>query len=145
MRIIGLLLTILLLVTPLAAQAQGITWPSLSPSYHCYGGLSVFVIANVGTDMQAGSQYTVSTPTRIVERGVFWIAAGQDTEWWYNAPGIPLTFAYQRPDNGQWVQMTQTCGVAATGETPVDEPETRCYSHGCDGVHMLFAPIMVTP
>lgn len=114
MRIISIaLFTLLLLAVPLAAQAQGITWPSLSPSYYCYDGLSVFVLANVGTDMQAGSWYTVSTPTRIVERGVFWIAAGQDAEWWYNAPGIPLTFTYTRPDNGQPVSLTQTCGVVA--------------------------------
>jgi len=107
---------------------DAVPWPSISPSYHCDDGLAVFVLYNVGTDMGNGAPYTVSTPRRIIEQGFFWLAAGGHTEYWYNAPGIPLTFAYVRPDNYQQVSMTQTCGdvpVAGTQE------------------HRIYAPIML--
>ena len=111
MRIIGLLLVTIIAIG-LAATAQaapGVPWPSLSPSYRCDNGMSVFVLTNVGIDMQQGSPWQVRTPKRVVASGIFWIAAGRSMEWWYNAPNIPLTLSYRRPDNGQTVELTQTC------------------------------------
>ena len=137
MRIIGLLLTtILLLTVPATVQAQSVPWPSISPSYRCQDDWAVFVLANVGGDMGNGAQYSVSTPHRVIEQGVFWLAAGGHTEYWYNAPGIPLTFAYARPDNGAMVSMTQTCGVRPL---PTATPIVRGT-----GEHRWFAP-WVTP
>lgn len=168
MRIIGLLfVTILLLAVPATVQAQSVPWPSISPSYRCQDDLAVFVLTNVGADMPVGAPYTVSTPHRVVEQGVFLLVSGGYAEWWFDAPGIPLTFAYARPDSGATVSMTQRCGIVATGEASIGEPPpvamvqkrylpyvahyaelrpcTRCYGDGCNGVHLVFAPLMVTP
>ncbi len=123
MRIIGLVLALVVTITAVqAAHAQSVPWPSISPSYRCDDGVSVFVLANVGTDMTAGSAWQVTTPTRLIERGIFWIASGQSSQWAYNAPHIPLTFAYVRPDNGQVVSMTQTCAGAVPQPTLTPEP-----------------------
>jgi len=128
--ILTLLATIL--VGVMVAQAATVPWPSISPSYRCDGEAALFNLANVGTDMQAGAMWYVATPVRIVRQGIFWIAAGQSSTWAYSAPGIALTFAYQRPDNGQWVQMTQTCGIKPT-------PEPTPEANG-QGAHRWFAP-----
>ena len=130
--IIILTLLAAILVGVMVAQAATVPWPSISPSYRCDDGLAVFVLYNVGADMGNGAQYTVSTPHRVFEHGVFWLAAGGHTEYWYNAPGIPLTFAYARPDNGAMVSMTQTCGVRPL---PTATPIVRGT-----GEHRWFAP-----
>ena len=106
-----LLLVLLLLLLPAPARAQAITWPSLSPSYRCDDDVAIFTLTNVGTDMQAGAQWYTATPRRIVEQGVVWLHAGGSNTWAYRAPGIELTFAYVRPDTGEWVRITQTCGA----------------------------------
>ena len=126
---ISLAILAAILIGLTAAHAAPPTWPSLSPSYRCDEGLAYFTLINVGADMQAGSQWYTATPRRIIEQGIFWIAAGQHSEWIYNAPHIPLTFAYVRPDTGQWVQMTQTCeGQPTPTPTPIGgQREHRWY------------------
>ncbi len=123
---VTLIVTLTILATILAgvlvAQAATVPWPSISPSYRCDGDAAIYTLVNVGTDMVSGSQWYVAAAGRIVRQGVFWIAAGQTSTWAYSAPGIELTFAYVRPDNGQWVRMAQTCGVKPTPEpTPTVE------------------------
>ncbi len=123
MRIIGLLLAITVVVTAAqAAHAQAVPWPSISPSMYCDDGVTVFTLYNVGTDMQAAQPWVTRTPTRIVDTGLFWIAAGQKSEWRYNAPHIPLRFTYTRPDTGAKVDLELECSGAQPGPTATPPP-----------------------
>ena len=106
-----------------AHAATGVPWPSISPSYRCDDGYTVFTLYNVGVDMGNGAAYSIRTPYRTVEQGYFWIASGMQHEWWFNAPEIPLTLAYERPDNGVMVEITQTCsGHVEAQATPMPTP-----------------------